>query len=320
MATIRKRNQGYEAQVRRHGHKAITKSFRTKSDAQKWARHIEDQMVRSIFVDYSLAERLTVKDVLRKYADEILPTKKSCKQEKTRVNVLISILGHITLARLSTVDLSQYRDHRLQSVGPQTVIHELGLLNRSLKAAMLDWGVQLPQGIPQVRKPKNSRGRDRRVEPHELKVLLEYADSIITPIILFAIETALRRGEIEKLRVVDVNLQRQTLKVWDTKNGEDRVVPLSSRAVNIVKKLPNQVDGALFGIRGHSISRRFRQACSAAGIEDLRFHDLRHEAISRLFELGLNPMEVSSISGHKTLQMLKRYTHLKAEDLVKKLG
>jgi len=158
MATFRKRNGGVEAQVRRHGHKSVTKSFRTKSDAQKWARHIEDQMARSIFVDYSLAEKLTVKDVVSKYADEVLPTKKSCKHEKSRVNVLLSILGHITLAKLSTVDLSQYRDHRLQHVGPQTVIHELGLLNRSLKAAVLDWGIQLPQGIPQVRRPKKSRG------------------------------------------------------------------------------------------------------------------------------------------------------------------
>ena len=97
-------------------------------------------------------------------------------------------------------------------------------------------------------------------------------------------------------------------------------MPLSSRALTVLTHLPRRVDGKVWGMRADSITQAFERACSRASIENLRFHDLRHEAASRLFEKGLNPMQVAAITGHKTLQMLKRYTHLKAEDLAKMLG
>lgn len=106
----------------------------------------------------------------------------------------------------------------------------------------------------------------------------------------------------------------------ETKNGDKRDVPLSSRAKKALKSFPRQLSGRLFPVGPATITQAFRRAVKNAGIEDMTFHDLRHEAASRLFELGLNPMEVASITGHKTLQMLKRYTHLRAEDLAIKLG
>ena len=322
MATIRKRPTGkYEAQVRIRGCRARTKSFRRKQDAERWARHIEDKMTRSVVVDYSLAERFTVADIVQRYATEILPSKRSCRQESSRVRELTRRLGYISLARLSSLDLSQYRDERLKQVAAQTVIHELGLLNRALKSATLDWGIVLPNGsIPGVRKPERSRGRDRRPSGDELEKLLDRSDPVMCILIQFAIETGMRRGELAGLVRSDVCYSKRTILVRHTKNGETRFVPLSTKAVSLLKNLPISLGGSLFAMSPHRISRMFLKACRSGGISDLRFHDLRHEACSRLFEKGLNPIEVSAISGHKTLQMLKRYTHLRAEDLVKKLG
>ena len=116
-------------------------------------------------------------------------------------------------------------------------------------------------------------------------------------------------------------LKSQVLLVPETKTGDPRWVPLSSHALAVLNALPRRLDGMIWGaIHEASISRAFARACCRAAIEDLRFHDLRHEATSRLFEKGLNPMQVAAITGHKTLQMLKRYTHLKAEDLAKMRG
>lgn len=130
----------------------------------------------------------------------------------------------------------------------------------------------------------------------------------------------MRRGEISSIIWEDIDLQKRIIYLWDTKNGEDRQVPLSSKAVELIESIPKRNDGRLFGMTAHAISYAFIRACKRVKLEDLHFHDLRHEAISRMFEKNLNVMEVGAISGHKTLQMLKRYTHLNAEELALKLG
>lgn len=169
-----------------------------------------------------------------------------------------------------------------------------------------------------VRKPAPGKARDRRLLPDEEKRLLGECAPVLKAIILFALETGMWRGEIQKLRWKDVELIKCTAQLLDTKNREDRTIPLSSRAIAVLKGLPRNINGKLFP--GTDISHSFTAACKRAAIKDLRFHDLRHEATSRFFEKGLNPMQVSAITGHKTLQMLKRYTHLRAEDLAKLLG
>ncbi|MDA8206124.1 MAG: site-specific integrase, partial [Thermaerobacter sp.] len=114
--------------------------------------------------------------------------------------------------------------------------------------------------------------------------------------------------------------QARVLLIPETKTGTPRRIPLSTTALAVLDGLPRRLDGRVFGVHTGSISRAFAEVCKAANIEGLTFHDLRHEATSRLFERGLNPMQVAAITGHKTLQMLKRYTHLRAEDLVVMLG
>lgn len=141
--------------------------------------------------------------------------------------------------------------------------------------------------------------------------------------VTFAIETGMRMGEILCLEWRNVDIAARVATLLDSKNGDGRQVPLSTTAVSAIQSLPRHLNNPrVFWAwsRCDSLENAWRRAVGAAGIKDLRFHDLRHEGVSRLFERGLNPMEVASISGHKTLQMLKRYTHLRATDLVRKLA
>ncbi|MCP9761025.1 site-specific integrase [Aquitalea sp. S1-19] len=162
--------------------------------------------------------------------------------------------------------------------------------------------------------------RERRFEGDELQRILDETDSeILQAILQLAIETGMRRGELCALHWQDYKPAIPALKIQMSKNGSSRVVPLSPRAVELLEALPRSGE-LIFDVEPDSITRAFRRACDRLGIEDLRFHDTRHEATSQLFEDGLEVMEVASITGHKTLSMLMRYTHLRAGTLAGKLA
>ena len=145
---------------------------------------------------------------------------------------------------------------------------------------------------------------------------------MVPPVVLFAIEKGMRRGEILSLTWENVHLVKRYVLLPDAKNGDSRDGPLSPQALELLGSLPRNIrsDQKVFPLHYEALKSAWRRACSRAGIIDLRFHDLRHEATSRFFEKGLNVMEVAAITGHKDLRMLQRYTHLRAEDLALKLG
>ncbi len=342
MATIRKRGEyQWEVQIRKKDYPVQSKTFNTKADAEKWARMVESEMDRGVFRSTAEAEQTSLSAILERYENEVLPSKKGQAADKSRIKTLKARLGTLKLAAITSATVASFRDGRLKEVGEQSVIHEINLLNRILKAAVIDWGISLPAGIPTalVRKPKKPQGRDRRASHDEIAAIVAATESNeLAGIVLLAAETAMRRGELGKIQWRDVDLKKQVLVVHDTKNGDRRDVALSSAAVTVLKSLPRRIDGRVFGLHPESISQAFERArdraranheteCEKTGskpdcdfLVGLRFHDIRHEAASRLFEKGLNPMEVASITGHKTLQMLKRYTHLRAEDIARKLG
>lgn len=182
-----------------------------------------------------------------------------------------------------------------------------------------------------IRLPPHTKARDRRLQPggngaedEETRLLAACRaarNPFLLPIVRLALETAMRRSELVRLRWEHIDLNRQIARLPDTKNGEARTVPLSSIAVRVLRALPRSLHGQVFpGLTGEAVKRAYIRAVRRGGIADLRFHDLRHEAITRLFEKGLNIMEVASITGHRDLRMLRRYTYLKAEDLAMKLG
>ncbi|MHB1587424.1 MAG: site-specific integrase [Acidiferrobacteraceae bacterium] len=236
-----------------------------------------------------------------------------------------SPLGPRALGSIQGKDLAKYRDGLLsQGYSPITIKRRLAVLSHLYKIAAREWGMGgLINPVPHVSIPVTNNARTRRLVDNEEARLLEAAHVYggnVAAVITWAIETAMRRGEIAAMRWEHLDRKASVLLVPETKAGTPRRVPLSTRALAILESLPRRLDGKVWSMRPDSITRAFERVCTAAGIEGLTFHDLRHEATSRLFEKGLNPMEVAAITGHKTLQMLKRYTHLRAEDLVGRLG
>ncbi len=325
MATIRKKGEyQWHAQIRRKGYPSQTKTFETKASAEAWAREIEREMDKGAFISRAEAERTTLREVLERYEREVTPSKKGASKEKSIIKKLLADpLAARYMSTIRGADMAALRDEHLKDYAPKTVVNELALLSNVFNIARKEWGMEsLSNPVEMISKPRIKNARDRRLTDVELdKIIAATGSHELPAIICLLTETAMRRGELAKLRWENIDLKARVAHLLDTKNGDDRSIPLSSRAITAMSALPRQIDGKVFRMTPDAITRAFSRACERAGVEDARIHDLRHEATSRLFEKGtLDMMEVATITGHKTLQMLKRYTHLKAKDLVRKLG
>ncbi|MBF0169421.1 MAG: site-specific integrase [Alphaproteobacteria bacterium] len=338
MATFQQRSGKWRAIVRRKsksGYKAISKTFLSKEEAVEWAVLKEGDRFRGAYVDSREAERTTLEEALDRYESEITPSKKGAKQERLRIAAWKrSDLAMRPLATIRGTDLASWRDTRLaDDVSPTTVRNDLALISHLFTIAIKEWGMEsLTNPVTKMRLPRAAKARDRRLVEGEEKKLLAACEAspckLLAQAVRIALETAMRQGEILSLTWPQVNLKRRFAKLKDTKNGEDRNVPLSPQAVAVFKEMltahGEEVEvlprGPVFPIKQDSLVHFYRKVVKDAGIEDLTFHDLRHEATSRLFERGVfTEKEVAEFTGHKTPAMLWRYTHLKAEDLAKKM-
>ena len=325
MATIRKRGSSYHAQVRKIGFPALTKSFKNLRLAEQWARNTESDLERHFLV--TIPTSITVSDVLERFKHEVMPQHKGARQERYKVHTIQRLIPPIRLSILSPAHIREYRDLRLKTVAPSTVSRELAVLRRAINYGIKEWGINLQNNpVSMVSLPKVGNGRDRRLEMGEEEQLLSASDEL-KRIIIVALETGMRRGEILNIKKSHIDFNRQTLLIPLTKTDTPRTIPLSSRAIEALREqlrgsqnvIPIE-ETTLFSYTARGLSGAFLRLCRKHGLENLRFHDLRHEATSRFFEKGLNPVEVATITGHKDTRMLMRYTHLRAEDLVKRLG
>lgn len=321
MPSIRKHRNKWQSQVRIKGTPPISKSFDKRSDAVAWSQLMESQIRLGTFQDSKLAEKTIVSDLIQRYADFKRVSSKLDGSVRSRLGRLRRSLGAFSLKSLSAVNISEYRDQRLQVVNPATVAHELSLLIRILKFAETELCIRIPNGMPKVRMPKLPRGRVRRLAVPEEELLIRYSakDKELRSFIVLAIETGMRRSELCSLDWSDIDLHVQLLHVRKSKNGDSRTIPLSERAIKTLEG-EKQKFGPLFRFSSSAVSQRFARLCKKAEIVNLRLHDLRHEAISRLFELGMNQMEVATISGHRSVSMLSRYTHIHPYVLACKLN
>lgn len=327
MATIRKRGDlQWQAIVKRDG-VMKSKTFLQRADAEKWARMTEVEIDRGVFIDRTETDRNTLHDILTRYRDEVTPSHKGAAVELLRINCILrdGFLVNNKLAALNSKLLAEWRDYRLKTVTGSTVNRELNILSAVINHARKNWGIHMDNPIELITRPKNEKARERRLEPDEEKKLIAELETStrnpwIAPLVAFALETAMRRGEMLDLRWEFVDLKKRVARLIDTKNGESRNVPLSSRAVAALDGLPRSIDGRVFPTTEDALKKAFARACERAGIENFHFHDLRHEATSRLSEKLPNLIELASVTGHKDLRMLKRYYHPRAEDLARKLG
>lgn len=280
----------------------------------------------------SRIRKITLSAALTKYYDTVSVHKRGHQQEFWRISVIKRHpLTQKMMDEVTTVDIATYRDERLSQVNPRTgkpisgntVRLELALLSALYNLAKVEWGTCRANPVEAVRKPKPSPGRDRRLTSSEERRLSRYfqaRNAELYTIFHLALETGMRQGEILSLQWEHIDLQHGVAHLPVTKNNSPRDVPLSRRARQLLQQLPVQLSGPVFHYKSSGFKSAWRAALQHLKIENLHFHDLRHEAISRLFELGtLNVMEVAAISGHKSLNMLKRYTHLRAYQLVSKL-
>jgi len=328
VATLRRRNGQWQVQVRRRGFDPVSKTFQTRQDAAGWARQIESEMDRNVFVPRKAAESATVKTLTDRYLEEVAPRKRSFRAMRYDLLVLGHHFRYRTLATLTAGDVAAFRDSRLaEGCAGATVRKQLNVLARVIDTAGREWGIHAPVNPARlVARPSAAQGRSRRLSRDEQAMLLQGCRasraSNLEAIVELALETAMRLGELLGLEWKNVHLNRRTVHLHTTKNGEQRTVPLSSRAVEILMQVERSATGRVFENWKDALSfeHAWHRAVVRSGLKDLHFHDLRHEAATRLFEQGLNPMQVAAITGHKTLQMLKRYTHLRAEDLVALLG
>lgn len=335
MGTLQKRPNGnWTGKVRKQGYPTESATFPTKAEAERWITDTEAKMnaARYGVLDGSP----TLRELISVYLARVTPLKKGADSEKWRLKAIARhSIASYAVGKLTAGIIANWRDERLlggnghEPVGPATVTRELNLLHHVLEVARKEWGVGTEVNpVGDVRRPQQPPARARRLSETEKETLLEACkasgSNYLPGVVELALETGMRQGEIVSLRVEQVDLKEcaVSLKAGATKTNEARTVPLSSRARAILKEaIGERKEGRVWpGLTSEAVKRAFIRVREKAGIPDLRFHDTRHDATTRFVEMGLSDTEVMSITGHKTQAMMRRYTHLRAKDLAKKLG
>lgn len=334
MASIEVRNtcknqKSYRVKVRLKGYPSQSATFRRLTDARRWAQSTESAIRESRYFKNSEAKRHTLGEMLERYLQDILPQKpKSIRTQKTQILWWKKIIGSYTLAAITPAMIGECRDQLLGETtthkklrSPATVNRYLAVLSHAFTVAMKEWGWVEDNPVKKVRRPKEPRGRIRFLSEEErnrlLQACLESSCPLLYPLVVLCLSTGARRTEALSLRWNQVDFKRQRITLHETKNEERRILPLSGHALELLQKLyeksqpntelifPGRTEGRPFSMRAH-----WNQAVKKAQLIDFRFHDLRHSAASYLAMNGATLAEIAEVLGHKTLQMVKRYTHL----------
>lgn len=311
----------------RNGYPTEVKSFKTRTDALRWARQVEAAMDGGAYRTRSAIDKATLSNVLQRYADTVSPTKRGHQDEVIRIQALRRRrLAGFSLEKLTPAVVAEFRDDRLRRVKAGAVIRDLSLLSSVINHARREWGASIDNPCLLVKKPASPPGRTRVLSVEEEARLLAALEPTgrrnpeMQLLVQLALHTAMRRGELLALRWQNIDRAAQTAYLPMSKNGRPRCVPLSSAALAALAALPHGQDGPVFSISEEALAAAFKRATVRAGLQDLRFHDLRHTATSRMADRLTNVIELAAVTGHQSLQMLKRYYHPSAEALAKKLG
>ena len=335
MAHLKKRKNGkWTAEIRQPDNKYISKTFLKKSNASNWAREVEYQLDKQQYEDFSDSARLTLGDLIMRYRDEITPTKKGSACEGHKLNLMLRHkIAKCRLLELKAKNIFDFKSDIRINRKPATINKYIHYIFTIWETARINWGITLPTGNPTalVKKEKIMTKIDRILTEEEYQNLLRACEKSnlkqLRDIVEFAYITAMRFGEITKLQVKDIDFENSTAKLIDTKNGETDVVPLTRRALDICAKwkfkdkvIQLENHQVLFPTYRDKFRHYFEQACVRAGVHDFRFHDLRACCITNLFKNGWQISQVAVVSRHKSWSELKKYTRIKAVDLVKKIN
>lgn len=323
--------------MRRKGFPPQSKTFERKAEAEAWAASIEARMGVSEFDGLQLkaAKTATVLSIFQRYAAEVAPKMKG-KGESNILKRLIRDASFmpLLLSRVSPQDIRQWRDDRVTEVQPQSVHRELNTISGVFTYAMKEWGAPLAANpchlvsrFKGADKPRNKRWMQPDIDLF-LKTCEWSADSkpkkgrdYVGWALLLAVETAMREGELCMLLVSDFRPKEKCVHLKDTKNGDERNVPLSKKALEYFKHLCDGRgdDEKIFPIKATTLCEYVLKVRRACGLEHLVFHDARHEAATRLSAKLSNVLELSAVTGHRSLRSLKRYYHPTPADIAGKL-
>lgn len=268
---------------------------------------------------------LTLRDLLQRYVKTVSIKKRSHFNEQFTIRALCNDpIGNCYLSEFTPLVVAEYRDRRLNEVKPSTVNRQMSILKHCISVARSEWGIEINSNpFDIIKLPPLGEGRDRRLKIGEWELIKSEARNTpnrhLLPIVELAVETGMRQGEILGLRWKNIDLDSRLALLPLTKNGSSRKVPLSLRAVAIFSELQRDQE-LVFPTNLKTVYSAWSSLMKRCQIEGLRFHDLRHEAISRFFERGLSLPEVAAISGHKSYKMLFRYTHMRPEAIALKLN
>ena len=322
MASFRKRNNKWQVRIQRQDYPPIAKSYIELNTAKHWASKVEREMDRgTFFISKTKPERLLI--CLQRYQKEILPTKKNPQADWYRINRLCTYpIAMKNLSSIRSQDVAQFRDQLIQEQkSANTIRLYLAILSHLFTIARTEWGFdQINNPVLRIRRPRLPQSRETRLSDQEIHLICQQSQSKLLPLIIHvALETAMRVSEIVNLTIGDCDFDKRIITVRNTKNYHNRYIPMTNKVCKILHHQAKSQQ-RLFDITSHAISYAFYRACKRTTIKNASFHTLRHEAISRLFEKGLQHMEVAAISGHQSLAILRRYTHLNIEYLRDKLA
>ena len=320
MAYIRKKRSKWSVQIKRKGYPIIYKSFIQKSDATRWAKQVESDMDRNIFEDYTTASNTTLKDILVRYRDEITPNKKGHKSEVYRINKLLRHkICLVNLMRLKSSHVAGLKND-YKDLAPQTIKHYIQLISVAWNTAKREWGLTLPAQSPLVlvSMPVVNNEREYILTHKQYNDLVGSCSDYIRDLVIMLYETGARYGELASLNHDNVKLDQRTIKFVDTKNGEDRTIPINDTVLDILKRY--RFGPTVFNVEYGKFYEHFCRARKKVNLEFFRAHDLRACFITNALLSGMTIPKVAVLSGHKDWKMLKRYTRIKPEDLQEKVN
>lgn len=323
MATIEKVAGGYRARVRKKG-QDVSRTFARKAQAQAWAADIERELAEGVQAGKTLA------DAIERYRDEVTPTKRGARWEHVRLTKFLRDLDFADemLTGITVPTIAQWRDDRLKEVQGSSVRRELTLLSSVFEQARREWQWIKTNPCRDVRKPQSNPHRTRRVSDDEIERVLialgydsdapaESKSAQTAVAFLFALETAMRQGEILVMQRDHVDFDRRVALLPKTKNGHARTVPLTQRALSLLRQLPEQ-GAEFFQLSSSSCDALFRKYVRRAGVQDLHFHDSRREATSRLAK-QVDVLTLAKITGHRNISELLTYYQTDMADVAREL-
>lgn len=318
----------YRARVRIKGHPSISESFNSLTLAKKWKRNTESAIEQGRYQFSSLEKKHTLAEMIDRYVETILPTKpKNARNIKQHLLWWKKELGHCLLAEIKPNQIAQKRDELLaqntfykKPRSSTTVVRYISSLSHAFAIAIREWEWMNENPAKKINKPRLPQGRIRFLDISEkdrlLAVCKESNSLYLFPIVVLALSTGMRKGEILSLRWDDIDFERGAILLQTTKNGERRMIPLIGLSLEQLKKLNSIRQAKLVfpspnNLNLHiDIRSAWESALQKADIANFKFHDLRHTAASYLAMNNASLIEIGALLGHKTVQMTKRYAHL----------